>query len=90
MSRFIKLAISAALLTVTSVNAAHESPWIFPGYGSGVASTDHSDGAKGRRGAVTVQRPQSWIDNNGFPRANGSPVGVEKRILAQPQSWIQG
>jgi hypothetical protein len=90
MSKLIKLAISASLLTASSVNAAHESPWIFPHYDNGVATTNNFDGVKGRSGPVTVHRPQSWIDNNEYPRGNGSPVGRESVILAQPQSWIQG
>lgn len=88
MSKLIKLAISAALLTATSVNAAHESPWIFPNSSNGVATTD--DGVKARTGPVTVHQLQSWIDNNEFPRGNGSPVGRESVIFAQPQSWTQG
>lgn len=88
MSKLIKLAISAALLTATSVNAAHESPWMFPNYGNGVAT--NFDGVKGRTGPVTANQPQSWSNNNQFPRGNDSPVGRESMVFAQPQSWIQG
>jgi hypothetical protein len=90
MSKLIELAISAALFSATSVNAAHESPWIFPSYGSGVATTDDLSAVKGRSGSVTVSQPQSWTNNNEFPRGNGSPVDVESKVSAQPQSWIQG
>jgi len=38
MSKLIKLAISAALLTATSVNAAPESPKIFPNDGKTMAA----------------------------------------------------
>lgn len=90
MSKLIKIAISASLLTAGSVNAAHESPWIFPHYGNGITSSDNFEGFKGRSGPVTAHQAQSWINNNEFPRGNGSPVGRESRVLApQPQSWIQ-
>ncbi|MGH8729723.1 MAG: hypothetical protein ACREV9_16545 [Burkholderiales bacterium] len=90
MSKLINLATSAALLTASSANAAHESPWIFPHYGNGIATTDNFDGVKGRSGTVTAHQPESWINNNEFPRGNGLPVSAENRIFAQPQSWIQG
>jgi hypothetical protein len=89
MSKVIKIAAVVSLFAAFApvASAEHVSPWLFPNYSAteGAANV----GAQGRSGAVTIQQPQSWHDNNNFARSNPAPVGKEQMVFAHPRAWIK-